>query len=120
MTESVYFFDERQHLIRIVKENDLIEVIQEKEITASKEELMNDTLNVSTVYDEELKAASYMAVKETTDSYSLYRIIIDSEAENTLSFVGISFAPDELDSYVVNNVAVRNASIKSTLQKLLA
>ncbi|MDA9472300.1 phage tail spike protein [Enterococcus sp. 5H] len=120
MTESVYFFDERQHLIRIVKENDLIEVVQEKEITASKEELMNDTLNVSTVYDEELKTASYMAVKETTDSYSLYRIIIDSEAENTLSFVGISFAPDELESYVVKNVAVNKASIKSTLQKILA
>lgn len=55
MNKSVYFFDERQHLIRIVKENELIEVIQEKEITSSKEELMNDTLNVSTVYDEELK-----------------------------------------------------------------
>lgn len=120
MTESVYFFDERQQLIRIVKANDLIEVIQEKEITASKEELMNDTLNVSTVYDEELKTASYMAVKEATDSYSLYRIIIDNEVENTLSFVGISFAPDELDSYIVKNVVVNNASIKNTLQKLLA
>lgn len=120
MKESVYFFDERQHLIRIVNENDLLEVVQEKEITTNKEELMKDTLNVSTVYDKELKTASYMAVKEGTDLYSLYRIIIDSEAENSLSFVGISFAPDELDSYVVKNVAVNKASITSTLQKLLA
>ncbi|ALS03051.1 hypothetical protein ATZ33_17195 [Enterococcus silesiacus] len=120
MNKSVYFFDERQHLLRIVKENELIEVIQEKEITLSKNELMNDTLNVSTVYDEELKQAVYMAVKEVAPSYSLYRIILDSEEENLLSFVGISFAPDELDSYVVKNVQVKNGSIKNTIQKLLA
>ncbi|WP_429950272.1 phage tail spike protein [Enterococcus sp. AZ101] len=119
MNKSVYFFDERQHLLRIVKENELIEVIQEKEITANKEELMNDTLNVSTLYDDELKQAAYMAVKEEASSYSLYRIILDSEEENLLSFVGISFAPDELDSYVVKNIQVTNESVKSTIQKLL-
>ncbi|MGX7149145.1 phage tail spike protein [Enterococcus ureasiticus] len=120
MRKSVYFFDERQHLIRIVKEDELIEVIQEKEITSNKAELMNDTLNVSTIYDEELKTAAYMAVKEESSSYSLYRIILDSESENLLSFTGISFAPDELDSYVVKNVQVKNESIKNTLPKLLA
>ncbi|MGX7244112.1 phage tail spike protein [Enterococcus quebecensis] len=120
MSKSVYFFDERQHLIRIVKEDELVEVVQEKEITSNKAELMNDTLNVSTVYDEELKVAAYMAVKENSMSYSLYRIILDSDSENLLSFTGISFAPDELDSYVVKNVQVKNESIKSTLQKLLA
>ncbi|MGM0218302.1 phage tail spike protein [Enterococcus sp. AZ126] len=119
MNKSVYFFDERQHLLRIVKENELIEVVQEKEITSSKDELMNDTLNVSTLYDKELKQAAYMAVKEESTSYSLYRIILDSEEENLLSFVGISFAPDELDSYVVKNVQVKNESIKNTVQKLL-
>ncbi|WP_086314033.1 hypothetical protein A5821_001600 [Enterococcus sp. 7F3_DIV0205] len=119
MNKSVYFFDERQHLLRIVKENELIEVIQEKEITSNKEELMNDTLNVSTVYDEELKQAAYMAVKEEASYYSLYRIILDTESENILSFVGISFAPDELDSYVVKNVEAKNDSIKNTVQKLL-
>ncbi|MEI5994770.1 phage tail spike protein [Candidatus Enterococcus mansonii] len=120
MTESVYFFDEHQHLIRLVKENELIEVVQEKEITSNKDELMKDTLNVSTVYDEELNQAAYMAVKENASSYSLYRIILDSESENSLSFVGISFAPDELDSYVVKNVQVKNETIKTTLQKILA
>lgn len=119
MNKSVYFFDERQHLLRIVKEKELVEVIQEKEITSNKAELMNDTLNVSTIYDEELKQAAYMAVKEESASYSLYRIILDSEEENLLSFVGISFATDELDSYVVKNVQVKNESIKNTLQKLL-
>ncbi|WP_258379359.1 phage tail spike protein [Enterococcus plantarum] len=119
MNKNVYFFDERQHLLRIVKENELIEAIQEKEITSSKNELMNDTLNVSTIYDEELKQAAYMAVKEEGSFYSLYRIILDSEEENSLSFVGISFAPDELDSYVIKNVQVKNESIKNTLKKLL-
>lgn len=120
VSQNVYFFDERQHLIRIVKEDELIEVVQEKEITSNKAELMNDTLNVSTIYDEELKAAAYMAVKEDSTSYSLYRIILDSESDNLLSFTGISFAPDELDSYVVKNVQVKDESIKNTLQKLLA
>nr|WP_263864649.1 MULTISPECIES: phage tail spike protein [unclassified Enterococcus] len=116
---SVYFFDEQQHLLRIVNEKELVEVVQEKEITSNKEELLHDTLNVSTIYDEELKGASYMAVKESKDFYSLYRIVVDSEAENILSFVGIAFAPDELDSYVIKNISVKNVSIKSTLQKLL-
>lgn len=119
MNKSVYFFDERQHLLRIVKEYELIEVIQEKEITSSKDELMNDTLNVSTVYDEELKKAAYMAVKEEATSYSLYRIVLDSEEGNILSFVGICFAPDELDSYIIKNVQVKNESIKNTIEKLL-
>ncbi|WYJ93678.1 hypothetical protein A5889_001180 [Enterococcus sp. 9D6_DIV0238] len=116
---SVYFFDEQQHLLRIVNEKELVEIVQEKEITNNKEELLHDTLNVSTIYDEELKGASYMAVKESKDFYSLYRIVVDSEAENILSFVGIAFAPDELDSYVIKNISVKNVSIKSTLQKLL-
>ncbi|OEG20260.1 hypothetical protein BCR25_00060 [Enterococcus termitis] len=116
---SVYFFDEQQHLLRIVNEKELVEVVQEKEITTNKEELLKDTLNVSTIYDEELKAASYMAVKESSESYSLYRIITDSEDKNIFSFVGIAFAPDELDSYVVKNVSVKNTAIKTTLQKLL-
>lgn len=119
MSESVYFFDEHQHLLRIVNESELVEVIQEKEITANQSELLKDTLNVSTIYDKELTNASYMAVKEETNVYSLYRIVIDSEAENLLSFVGIAFAPDELDSYVVKHLQVKNASIKTTLEKLL-
>ncbi|MHC5229036.1 phage tail spike protein [Enterococcus sp. LJL99] len=119
MMKSVYFFDERQQLICIVKEAELVEVIQEKEITSNKEELMKDTLTVSTVYNQELRNAFYMAVKESKQFYSVYRIINDNEKEDVLSFTGISFAADELDAYVVERVEVTNSTPKETLQKLL-
>lgn len=120
MMKSVYFFDEHQHLICIVKEADLVEVIQEKEITSNKEELMKDTLSVSTMYNEELTKAFYMAVKESKQFYSVYRIINDNETGDILSFTGISFAADELDAYVIERVEVSNSSPKEALQKILS
>ncbi|MFD2387104.1 hypothetical protein ACFSQ1_08500 [Enterococcus rivorum] len=90
MSESVYFFNDYQKLIRIVNEEHLLEVVQEKEITMNQEELMHDTLTVTTSYLEELKKAAYMAVKESDKSFSLYRIVMDSDPENKLSFTGIN------------------------------
>ncbi|MBP2098316.1 phage tail spike protein [Enterococcus rivorum] len=119
MSESVYFFNDYQKLIRIVNEEHLLEVVQEKEITMNQEELMHDTLTVTTSYLEELKKAAYMAVKESDKSFSLYRIVMDSDPENKLSFTGINFAPDELDSYVVNDFHANNEPIRTMLQRLL-
>lgn len=119
MSESVYFFNDYQKLIRIVKADLLLEVIQEKELTLNQEELMHDTLTVTTSYLEELKNAAYMAVKEVDKTFSLYRIVMDSDPENKLSFTGISFAPDELDSYIINDFEANNESAKSVIQRLL-
>lgn len=119
MSESVYFFNDYQKLIRIVNEEHLLEVIQEKEITMNQEELMHDTLTVTTSYLEELKKAAYMAVKESDKSFSLYRIVMDSDPENKLSFTGINFAPDELDSYVINDFHANNEPVRMMMQRLL-
>ncbi|MGC6767236.1 phage tail spike protein [Enterococcus sp. LJL51] len=119
MNASVYFFDEHQQLLSVVKEDKLLEVIQEKEITANQAELIKDTLNVTLVYEEKLKNSAYMAVKEEDKTFSFYRIAVDSESENKQTFTGISFAPDELDSYIIQDYRPKNEAIKTTLTKLI-
>ena len=51
MDKDVYFFDDSQKLIKIVGEDRLFSVVQEKEITPSKDELINDKLAVSMEFD---------------------------------------------------------------------
>ena len=63
MDKDVYFFDESQKLIKIVGEDKLFSVVQEKEITPSKDELINDKLAVSMEFDDEIKESAYMAVR---------------------------------------------------------
>lgn len=46
MDKDVYFFDDSQKLIKIVGEDRLFSVVQEKEITPSKDELINDKLSL--------------------------------------------------------------------------
>lgn len=100
-TTSVYFFNERQELIRRVTERYLTQVVQEKEITADKSELLLDMLTVSTIYDKRIANAAYMAVKESDKSFSLYSINSIEDPDNRLIFTGLNFALKELEGYVV-------------------
>ncbi|MBO0473237.1 phage tail protein, partial [Enterococcus ureasiticus] len=119
MSEHIYFFDDHQQLVKIVNEEKIVESVQEKEITASKEELLNSILSVTITYDEELIEAAFMAVKENDNSYALYRIIKINDPENQLIFTGIDFAPDELDGYIVKDIRPNNESITSITKRLL-
>ena len=119
MSESVYFFDDKQQLIKVVDENHIIVDLQEKEITTTKEELLNSTLSVTIEYDEELKESAFMAVREDKDFFSLYRILKITDPENRLSFTGIDFAPDELDGYIVKDIRPNNESIESVAKRLI-
>lgn len=100
-TTSVYFFNERQELIRRVTERYLTQVVQEKEITADKSELLLDMLTVSTIYDKRIANAAYMAVKESDKSFSLYSINSIEDPDNRLIFTGLNFALKELEGYIV-------------------
>lgn len=103
-TTSVYFFNEKQELIRRVTERYLTQLVQEKEITDDKSELLLDTLTVSTVFDKRIANAAYMAVKESDQSFSLYYINSIEDPDNRLIFTGLNFALKELDGYVVKDI----------------
>lgn len=120
MSESVYFFDADQKLIKIVDESRLFSVTQEKEITSNKEELINDKLSVSTVFDDEIKGANYMAVREDESSFSMYKIIGTADPGTMLIFTGINFGPDELDAYVINDIRPNNEFFQSAIARLLS
>lgn len=120
MSESVYFFDSDQKLIKIVDESRLFSVTQEKEITSNKEELINDKLSVSTVFDDEIKEANYMAVREDESSFSMYKIIGTADPGTMLIFTGINFGPDELDAYVINDIRPNNEFFQSAIARLLS
>lgn len=119
MSESVYFFDDKQQLIKIVTDERIFSDIQEKEITTTKEELLNSILSVTIEYDEELKESAFMAVRESEDFFSLYRIIKITDPENRLSFTGIDFAPDELDGYIVKDIRPANESIENVANRII-
>lgn len=119
MSESVYFFDADQKLIKIVDESRLFSVTQEKEITSNKEELINDKLSVSTVFDDEIKEANYMAVRESESSFSMYRIVGAADPGTMLIFTGINFGPDELDAYIINDIRPANEFFQKTIQRVI-
>ncbi|MDT2597055.1 phage tail spike protein [Enterococcus dongliensis] len=119
MSESVYFFDSDQKLIKIVDESSLFSVTQEKEITSNKEELINDKLSVSTVFDDEIKEANYMAVREDESSFSMYRIVGAADPGTMLIFTGINFGPDELDAYIINDIRPANEFFQKTIQRVM-
>lgn len=119
MSESVYFLDEKQALIKVVHEDKIIECIQTKELTSDKSELMNDTLSVSVLDDDKIRDASFMAVREEDKSFSMYKIIADSDPRGRLSFVGVSFAVDELSAFVVSDIRPKNKSMKAVAEQIL-
>lgn len=119
MSENVYFFDSDQKLIKIISDEKLFSVVQEKEITPNKDELINDKLSVSTVFDDEIKEANYMAVRESESSFSMYRIVGAADPGTMLIFTGINFGPDELDAYIINDIRPANEFFQKTIQRVI-
>lgn len=120
MSESVYFLDDKQALIKVVHEDKIIECIQTKEITADKSELMNDALSVSVLDDDKIRDASFMAIREEDKSFSMYKITADSDPRGRLSFTGVNFAVDELHSFIVLDMRPSNRSIKQVAEQILS
>ena len=119
MDKDIYFFDDNQKLIKIVGEDKLFSVVQEKEITPSKDELINDKLSVSTEFDEEIKDAAFMAVRESESSFSMYKIAGTADPGQLLMFTGINFGPDELDAYIINDIRPANEYFQKTIQRVM-
>ena len=119
MSESIYFLNDEQELLKVCGESKIIESIQSKEITADKSELMNDTLSVSVLDDKKIRDAAFMAVRENDDSFSMYKITADSDPRGRLSFTGVNFAVDELHSFIVLDMRPSNRSIKQVAEQIL-
>lgn len=119
-TTSVYFFDNRQQLLRVVTHRYITQLIQKKEITADKSELMLDTLTVSTIFDKRIENAAYMAVKESDKSFSMYSITSIDDPDNRLNFVGISFAVKELEGYIIKDLRPQNRPVSVVAEQILA
>lgn len=120
MSESIYFLNDKQALIKVVHEDKIIECIQTKEITADKSELMNDTLSVSVLDDEKIRDASFVAIREEDKSFSMYKITADSDPRGRLSFTGVSFAVDELNAFVVSDIRPQNKGMKQVAEQIIA
>lgn len=119
MSESIYFLNDEQELLKVCGESKIIESVQSKEITADKSELMNDTLSVSVLDDKKIRDAAFMAVRENDDSFSMYKITADSDPRGRLSFTGVNFAVDELQSFIVLDMRPNNRSIKQVAEQIL-
>lgn len=117
---TVYFFDDNQQLSKIVTKNNLIECIQEKEISDSQDDLMKNTLKVTVAYDKVIEESSFMAVEEKENEFSLYRILTNADNNNKLSIVGSDFAYNELDGYIVKEIRPQKESIVSVARRLLS
>ncbi|WP_270788208.1 phage tail spike protein [Enterococcus casseliflavus] len=120
MSESIYFLNDEQELLKVCGESKIIESVQSKEITADKSELMNDTLSVSVLDDEKIRDAAFMAVRENDDSFSMYKITADSDPRGRLSYTGVNFAVDELHSFIVLDMRPSNRSIKQVAEQILS
>lgn len=117
---TVYFFDDNQQLSKIVTKNNLIECIQEKEISDSQDDLMKNTLKVTVGYDKVIEESSFMAVEEKENEFSLYRILTNADNNNKLSVTGSDFAYNELDGYIVKEIRPQKEPIASVARRLLS
>ena len=111
---SVYFFDNKQQLIKMKNNRTLMQCLQEQEITSDKSDLLKDTLTVSCLYDSELEQAEYIAVRERKSVYSLYKIQEEEIDAEIMNFKGINFGLDELSNYIVKE----EQSQKQTLTEI--
>lgn len=119
MNKDIYFFDDNQKLIKIISDEKLFSVVQEKEITPNKDELINDKLSVSTEFDKEIKESVYMAVRESESSFSMYKIVGTADPGTLLIFTGVNFGPDELDAYIINDIRPANEFFQKTIQRVM-
>ncbi len=119
INKDIYFFDDNQKLIKIIGDEKLFSVVQEKEITPNKDELVNDKLAVSTEFDDDIKEAVYMAVRENESSFSMYKIVGIADPGTILIFTGINFGPDELDAYIIKDIRPANEFFQKTIQRVM-
>ncbi|WP_270375344.1 phage tail spike protein, partial [Enterococcus thailandicus] len=120
MSETIYFLDDEQKLLKGVGEKEIIEDIQTKEITEDKSELMSDALSVTVLDNEKIRDAVFMAVRENESSFSMYKIITDSDPNGTLQFTGVNFAVDELSAYIVKDMRPNGKSVKEVAEQILS
>lgn len=119
MSESIYFLDDKQKLLKVFGESKIIESIQAKEITPDKSELMNDTLSASVIDDDKIRDAAFMAVRENGSSFSMYKITADSDPRGRLNFSGVNFAVDELSAYIVTDMRPKDKSFMQVAEQIL-
>lgn len=116
---SVYFFDNKQQLIKIKGTDTLLQCLQEKEITSDKSDLLKDVLTVSCLYDVELEKCEYMAVREAKTIYSLYRILNEESDTEIMNFKGVNFGAEELNNYVIPDIRPKNQKISEIVKQIL-
>ena len=120
MSETIYFLDDEQKLLKGVGEKEIIEDIQTEEITEDKSELMSDTLSVTVLDNEKIRDAVFMAVRENESFFSMYKIITDSDPNGALQFTGVNFAVDELSAYIVKDMRPNGKSVKEVAEQILS
>ncbi|MGG5372867.1 hypothetical protein IGI67_004540 [Enterococcus sp. AZ196] len=118
-SSTVYFFDDKQQLIRMVTKKYLTQNKQQMEITADKSELLNDRLYVSTEYDKRIESAAYMAVKESDGTFSMYAIQTGEDPHNRGDFVGVNFAVRELEGFIVKDIRPTNRTMNYVASQIL-
>lgn len=117
---DLFVFDKKQQLIKRVKSNKIAALVQTKEITSNKSELLNDTLEASILYDKYLEEnGRFMAIREEDGkTFSLYRTLQPKTNGRLLSLTGVNFGSDELDGYVVKDVRPENENIRHLIERL--
>ncbi|MDV4829875.1 phage tail tip lysozyme [Enterococcus faecium] len=113
-----YLFDSRQQLIKRLPRKKVVSAVQTKEITSDKSELLNDTFDLSCLYSKDIEDARFMAVRESENEFSLYRILKTKTPTALLSFSGVNFGSDELDGYVVKDIRPQNESAQTLINRL--
>ena len=114
----LYLFNELQQLIKRVPRQKVGSLVQYKEITAERTELLNDTLEASCLYDDLIEKASFMAVREDGGEFSLYRILSTKTSRNVLGLSGVNFGSDELDGYVIKDIRPNNEDAQGLIIRL--
>lgn len=114
----LYLFNELQQLIKRVPRQKIGSLVQYKEITAERTELLNDTLEASCLYDNQIEKASFMAIREDNNEFSLYRILSTKTSRNVLGLSGVNFGSDELDGYVVKDIRPNNEAAQTLVNRL--
>ena len=117
---AIYFFDKNQTLIKIAPDSATFEAIQTQEL--DDDSLLKDTLSVTVKGDEKLLNAEYMAVKSykgNAQTFDMYRIVTDTTPDKSMTFMGMSLAPYELNGHIIQDLRPTNQTISYTLNRIL-
>ena len=116
----LYLFNEIQQLIKRIPREHLLALVQRREITSDKSELLNDTLEARVPYSETAVNASYMAVKEESGEFTLYRILTVKENAGSVELSGVNFGSDELDGYIIKDIRPQAEDVKGLLERMFS